>query len=225
MRHGGIEERTRTAPYAVPLLVRFLDKFVLDILPAALASVIGGFLLTQYQFSHAAVFRPAAEQAAPASAAMMQLVRDEHAEMLHFLKAERAAAARRIAAADEEEARAAAKAKVASAVATRRPAAAAMASKRVAAREKAPTDAAAPIFHPPLPPQAPLAIAEAQGGEGAPLAEANFGSVSLLAKTLGVKDRVLAATLHAVSAIGGIPSFIAGLGARIGAGAAATGSS
>ena len=38
----------------VPLLAGFLGKFVLDILPAALASVIGGFLFTQYQAGHPA---------------------------------------------------------------------------------------------------------------------------------------------------------------------------
>ena len=48
--------------HEVPLLVRFLGKLVLDILPAALASVIGGFLFTQYHFGHAAAPQPAASR-------------------------------------------------------------------------------------------------------------------------------------------------------------------
>ena len=35
-----------------PWLARLFGKLVLDILPAALASVIGGFLFTQYHSGH-----------------------------------------------------------------------------------------------------------------------------------------------------------------------------
>src|ERR1700722_18570159 len=78
-------------PHTAPLLARFLAKFTLDILPAALASVIGGFLFTQYQFGHTAPAHPPAEQVTPASAEMMALVRDEHAMILDYLKAQMAA--------------------------------------------------------------------------------------------------------------------------------------
>ena len=70
---------------------RFLGKLVVDVLPAALRSVIGGFLFAQYQFSHATAPHPATEQAVPASAEMMQLVRDEHAVIIDYLKAQMAA--------------------------------------------------------------------------------------------------------------------------------------
>jgi len=61
-------------PYDLPVLLRFLAKWVLDVLPAALASVIGGFLVTHYQAARAVAPAPAAEQAAPASAQMLRLV-------------------------------------------------------------------------------------------------------------------------------------------------------
>src|SRR5271157_1329202 len=77
--------------HGAPLLARFLGKFVLDIMPAALASVIGGFLFTQYQFGHAAAQRPVVEAAAPASAEMVALVRDEHAMIIDYLKTQLAA--------------------------------------------------------------------------------------------------------------------------------------
>ena len=124
----------------------FLGKLVLEVLPAALASVIGGFLFTQYQFGHPDAPRPVAEQAAPASAETMQIVREEHAMILDFLKAQRAAEKRRLAAAEEEDASAAADAKTAVAVAaaaTRRTAAASVASKPAAPRNKATGVAAA----------------------------------------------------------------------------------
>ena len=75
----------------MPRLARLLGKFVLDILPAALASVIGGFLFTQYHFGQMAAPRPAADQGAPASAEMVALVRDEHAMIMNYLKAQMAA--------------------------------------------------------------------------------------------------------------------------------------
>jgi hypothetical protein len=61
-----------------PLLGRFIAKLA-DLLPTALASLIGGFLFTQYQAGYRPAPQPAVEQAAPASAEMLQLVRDEHA--------------------------------------------------------------------------------------------------------------------------------------------------
>src|SRR5271166_1160713 len=82
-----------------PLLTRFLGKFVLDIMPAALASVIGGFLFTQYHFGHSAP-KPVLEQVTPAPAEMMALVRDEHAMIIDYLKTQMAAEKSRVAVED-----------------------------------------------------------------------------------------------------------------------------
>ena len=147
-----------------PWLARFLGKLVLDILPAALASVIGGFLFTQYHFGLAAA-RPAAEQAAPASAEMMAMVRDEHALIVNYLKAQTAAEKRRDLAEDADTARAAAAARAAadakladalfaSQAAAQQSAAPAVQAKAAAAHPKPPAALAAA-------PHAPLAIAQA----------------------------------------------------------------
>src|ERR1700733_3898217 len=106
--------------HGAPFLARFLGKFVLDIMPAALASVIGGFLFTQYQFGHTAA-RPALEQVTPASAEMMALVRDEHAMIVDYLKTQMAAEKSRVAVQDADLARAQEDSKVAD---TKAPAAA-----------------------------------------------------------------------------------------------------
>ena len=106
--------------HGAPLLGRFLGKFV-DVLPTALASLIGGFLFTQYQAGYTVTLQPAAEQAAPASAEMLQLVRDEHAMIRDYIKAQTAAEKSRNAAEDNEDARALTGAKPAAAPVTRRP--------------------------------------------------------------------------------------------------------
>ena len=98
----------------IPLLARFIAKLIVDALPAAMASVIGGFLITQYQVSHQAP-RPAAGQVAPASAEMMALVRDEHSMIVDYLKTQMAAEKSRHVAEDQAEARAAANARLAAA--------------------------------------------------------------------------------------------------------------
>jgi hypothetical protein len=91
-----------------------------------------------------------------------------------------------------------------------RPVATAVAAKPVPARTKV---AAAPV----LPPHAALQIAQTdQAVSATPVAEPAPESKSLLTRTLEVKDHVVGATLHAVSAIGGIPSWIASMGDRIG---------
>src|ERR1700684_1215124 len=91
---GGIvrtgDKRQGVRP-ARPILARFAGKFVLDIMPTALASVIGGFLFTQFHFGRAPVQHPALEQVTPASAEMMALVRDEHAMIVDYLKTQMAA--------------------------------------------------------------------------------------------------------------------------------------
>src|ERR1700722_3592398 len=91
--------------HGVPFLARFLGKFVLDIMPAALASVIGGFLFTQFQYGRVPQ-RPTLEQVTPASAEMMALVRDEHAVIVDYLKSQMAAEKSPIAAQDADLARA-----------------------------------------------------------------------------------------------------------------------
>jgi len=209
MQHSGVIQEAGVMRHEVPLLARFLGKLVLEVLPAALASVIGGFLFTQYQFGHSAAPQPVAEQAAPASAEMMQVVRDEHAMILDFLKAQRAAEKSRLASAEQEDASAAADVKTAAA-ATRRAAAALVAPKPAAPRDKATGVAAAP-------PHTPLVIAGVEQNESAPAAAAGERDHGLLvAKTIAIKDHVVTATLRVVSAIGGIPSWIASIGDRIG---------
>src|SRR5215472_802076 len=96
--------RYRAGHLEFPLLARFISKFVLDILPAALASVIGGFLFTQYQIGRAAP--PPTQQASPASAEVLALVRDEHEAIVGYLNAQMAAEKSRLAAEEAETARA-----------------------------------------------------------------------------------------------------------------------
>ena len=88
--------------YGLPLLRRFFAKVVLNVLPAAMASVIGGILFTHYQLGGAIAPQTGAEQLAPASAEMMKLVRDEHVLIVDFLKAQLAAEKSRLA--EEEKA-------------------------------------------------------------------------------------------------------------------------
>jgi len=203
---GGVRRR------GTPLLGRFTAKLV-DVLPTALASLIGGFLFTQYQAGYRSAPQPAAEQAAPASAEMLQLVRDEHAVIFDYIKAQTAAEKSRNAAEDKEDARVVADAKPAAAPVTRRPlVAAAPGVSRIKVSAVAATPA--PAVH------APRLIAQveqaATGAPGVPAADAARQPDSLLAKTITIKDSVVHATLHAVSAIGGIPNWIASLGDRLG---------
>jgi hypothetical protein len=214
-----------------PLLSRFAGKLVLDILPAALASVIGGFLFTQYQFGRAAP--PAAEQISPASAEVLALVRDEHEAIVGYLKAQMAAEKNRLAAQDADTARAVADAKVAQV----------MAAQENEARDKALAEqnavdiklAAAPARH-----VGSTMSAKGALPRGKPAAAPSPGAASqvamvqteqtpqqsgesterlardpdsLLAKTLDLKDHVVAATKQAVAALG---DMFASVGERIG---------
>lgn len=189
----------------IPMLVRFFSKLVLDILPAALASVIGGFLFTHYDWGQ--VRAPAAvEQAAPASAEMMQLVRDEHAVVASYLKAQVAAERDRLAAQDAAAAEAAGNATV--------PALAASGSAAIAAIEAKPLP---PVQEPSRSlapaPHAPLVIAQAESSEA--IEPPGYEPAPLLAATINIKDHVVSTTQHAVAVITGIPSWIATLGGRI----------
>ena len=112
MEHNAIV-KAGVVPHDAPLRRRFLNKLVIDVLPAALTSVIGGFLVTQYQFNHSAVLHPVAEQVVPASAEMIRLVRDEHGAIMDYIKAQIAAEKARNSAADVADARAVADAKLA----------------------------------------------------------------------------------------------------------------
>jgi hypothetical protein len=190
-----------------PLLKRFVGKLVVDVLPATFVSVLGGVIIAQYQLNHAAASHPPTEQVVPASAEMMQLVHDEHAVIIDYLKTQMAAEKNRHAAEDA----AVADARLA---ATEPPAprtvATAVIAKPAPARTKVAT---APL----LPPHAPLQIAQTdQPVSAMPAADPAPESKSLLTRTIEIKDHVVGATLHAVSAIGSIPSWIAAMGDRVG---------
>ena len=207
--------KTVASKHEAPLLKRFVGKLVVDILPATFVSVLGGFIITQYQFNHTAVSRPATEQVVPASAEMMQLVRDEHAVIIGYLKTQMAAeksrhAAEDAAAADARLAAVEPPGPAAAPLPAPRPIATAVIAKPVPARTKVAT---APV----LPPHAPLLIAQTdQAVSATPAADPAPESKSLLTRTLEIKDHVVGATLHVVSAIGGIPSWIASMGDRVG---------
>src|SRR5262249_55204991 len=66
------------------VLKRLFDKIVQDALPAALASILGGLLLTHFQLDRAP--RPTTVKVAQASPEMMQLLRDEHGLIVDYVK-------------------------------------------------------------------------------------------------------------------------------------------
>lgn len=188
-----------------PLLMRLLAKVLLDILPAVLASVIGGLLFTHYQLG--ALGAPAtAALSAPANAEMMQLLRDEHAVIVDYLKAQLAAEKSRAAEQDREMRAAAAEAaEPAPPAVTLVPPLPAPSPRRAVAVAKAPQPhySAAAIV-----PHAPLVIAQAEP-DGAAAARLASDPNSLLAKTLDMKDHVVDATLRVAAAIENIPGWIA----------------
>jgi hypothetical protein len=199
--------------HEAPLLKRLVGKLIVDVLPATFVSVLGGVIIAQYQLNHAAASHPATEQVVPASAEMMQLVRDEHAVIVDYLKTQLAAEKNRHAAEDAAvaDARLAAADPPAPAAAPApRAVATAVVAKPAPARTKV---AAAPV----LPPHAPLLVAQTdQPSSAAPAADPAPESKSLLTRTIEIKDHVVGATLHVVSAIGSIPSWIASMGERLG---------
>ena len=207
-----------------PLLKRFVGKLIVDVLPATFVSVLGGVIIAQYQLNHASVSRAATEQVVPASAEMMQLVRDEHAVIIDYLKTQMAAeknrhAAEDAAAADARLAATEPPAPAAAPLPAPRAVATAVIVKPAPARTKV---ASAPA----LPSHAPLQLAQAdQSVSAAPAADPAPESKSLLTRTVEIKDHVVGATLHAVSAIGSIPSWIASMGDRVGGGSGTTSSS
>jgi hypothetical protein len=218
MEHNGIV-KAGVAPHDASLHRRFLQKLVIDVLPAALTSVIGGFLVTQYQFSHSAVLHPVAGQATPASAEMVKLVSDEHGAIMDYLKAQTAAEKARNSSADAADAQAVVDAKLASDKAAADKLAAevlaatspkampvVVVTAKAAASRKVVTVAAAA-------PTQPLVVAQVVP-DAAPAPGQQ--PKSLLAKTLDIKDHVVAVTSHAawtaVTAIGSLPSWISSMG-------------
>jgi hypothetical protein len=209
-----------------PLLARFVGKFVLDILPAALASVIGGFLFTQYQLGRAAAPAPT-EHISPASAEALALVREEHDAIVGYLKSQMAAEKNRLAEQDAETARAVADAKAAQENAAQEKAlaeqnamdiklSAAAPARHVAASAKIALPHAKPAAAPI--PVVPTQVAMAQNepnpqASAAPADRLARDPDSLLAKTLDLKDHVVAVTKQAVSALG---DMFASVGERIG---------
>jgi hypothetical protein len=224
----------------VPFMSRFFRKFVLEVLPAALASLLGGFLFAQFHAgSSPASLRPA-EQVTPASPEVMALVRDEHAAVVGYLKSQMAAEKKRFAAEDAETAHAVEVARAEEKAAEEKTAQAAQeqvdqeqsaqdnnsASALNAAESKpasqAPERRSASVVSKPVLPRAKPAVvvaasAPAVPAGGTPLVIAQADQTvqpdenrlahdpdSLLAKTLDLKDQVVAATRHAVSAIGDV---------------------
>ena len=221
-----------------PLLARFVGKFVLDILPAALASVIGGFLFTQYQLGRAAP-PPPAEQVSPASAEVLALVRDEHDAIVGYLKSQMTAEKNRLAAQDAETARAVADAKTAQDKAAQDKAAQDNEAREKALSEENTVDAKLPaaasarrfasamsakvVLPHAKPVAAPNPVAATQVAmveseqnpqqNAAPPDRLARDPDSLLAKTLDLKDHVVAVTKHAVAALG---DMFASVGERFG---------
>jgi hypothetical protein len=192
------------------LLKRLFDKIVQDALPAGLASVLGGLLLTYLPIGH--VPPQTTVKVTPASPQMMQLLRDEHGLIVDFVKAQ-AANEKSRGGADQEPQRTVAEAVAPAAAQTPpphpNPMAASTAAKSPALRNKNPLVATS----------IPTAAAPASPSDTAalPAAPAARTDDSLLARSIGIKDRVVSATQHAVSAtFGAIPSWFGSLGDRIG---------
>jgi len=197
MERRGVMGRNWAVQRQVPWLPRLLGKFVLDILPAGLASAIGGVLLTQYQLGHSAAPRPVAGQVEPASAELMAMVRDEHAMIMNYLNSQMAAERSRDSAED---------AAPAAPAPTPHGRPTAVAAKP--ARSTVSASAARP--------HTPLVIAKVQRDANGPVApddKVAGEQDSLLAKTLDVKDHVVAATRRVVAVIG---TMFASVGERIG---------
>jgi hypothetical protein len=238
MRQGAMSLRRamQPGPGEVPAQVRFLGKFVLEVLPAALASVIGAFLFAHYQFGEPGMSPAAsspATEAAPASATMMQLLRQEHAMIRDFLLAEQAAEEKRIAADDAADANAVADAQIAAAArqallaeivekpvaetAEKPVAEKPVAEKPVAKRSKGTVMANAATGRGSVPTaQLPtVVVAAAQPDPALMPAPPPPPRASFVSRTLALPGHAMALTLHAVASIGGIPSWI---GHHVGAG-------
>ena len=195
------------------LLKRLFDKIVHDALPAGLASILGGLLLTHFNIDR--VPQPMTVKVTQASPEMMQLLRDEHGLMLDFAKEQVASEKSRGAAdpierSDATEATAAPAAQVTPTLPLPRPmpVVALAAPKAAGPRSKTPVTSASL-------PSAAQSQPSAPAPQPAPQPTARTDD-SLLAKTIGIKDQMVSATQRAVSAtIGVIPSWFGSLGDRI----------
>lgn len=199
-----------------PIFGGLLRKLVLDVMPTAFASAIGGLLLTHYGLS--STVEPVATKVASAPPEMMQLLRDEHGLIANYVQAQVANEKRQLAAEDAEPRVPVVEPPAAPALAAApvlRQAAVAIAAKPVPPRSKVPLAGMAPqpLSIAPSPPPVEAAPVEA-ANEAADPATQNSGS--LLAKTIGIKDHVVAVTHSVVSTIGGIPSWFGSIGDRIG---------
>jgi hypothetical protein len=193
------------------LLKRLFDKIVHDALPAALASILGGLLLTHFNIDRAP--QPVTVKVTQASPEMMQLLRDEHGLMVDFVKEQVAgeknrAATEQVDRNDTAEVSAAPPAQVLPTPPL--PAIGSAAPKSATPRSKNPIVA---VSQPTPAPAQPAA----QAPQPAPQAAAARTDDSLLAKTIGIKDHVVSVTQRAVSVtIGVIPSWFGSLGDRMG---------
>jgi len=180
--------------YHETLGTRLASKLVLDFLPAAAASLLGGLLFTHYGLGR--VTEPAA-QVAPASPEMMQLLRDEHGLMVAFLNAELARERNGLTA---EDAVRSGSGEAATTANTPHPPAqrpAAVAAKPALSRVRMVVAASA---------SPPLVIAQVQTvGD---VRDASPVSQSLIAKTIDLKDHVVSVTHRVVSVLGGISGWI-----------------
>jgi len=180
--------------YHETLAARWVSKLVLDILPAAAASLIGGLLFSHYGLGRAT--EPAA-QVTPASAEMMQLLRDEHGLMVVLLNAELAREKTGLAAEDAVDQESGEILQLANTSNTPVRTSAAISPKPALSRVRIPV--AAPV-------SAPLVIAQVQQ-VGSADAAAPVPQV-LIAKTMGLRDHVVSVTHRVVSVLGGIPGWI-----------------
>jgi hypothetical protein len=209
MQHCGTIDRSAVLPKAAPLFARLLSKLVLEVLPASLASVIGAMLLAHYQFGHPSMSAGGmvATVQAPASPEMLQLVRDEHDLIRDLIMAQQAAQAGRYATADARAKQAAVDAELAAAIA-RHPVDA-VAAKPPETRAKI----AASLPAAPAPAAAMPAVAAAPQALPAFAGLPNSAAPIPPAEHRSLVARIVHAPLHAVMAIGGIPSW---LGHRLG---------
>ena len=195
------------------LLKRLVDKIVKDALPAGLASILGGLLLTHFQIDR--VPQPTTVKVTQASPEMMQLLRDEHGMIIDFVEEQVAS-----------EKAAAAPIKAGSAVVTEaslrprcrspchRPRSGR--SRLSLWRRRSPSRRAA---------RTRLSVLRCRRPRPRPrklsrpirCLRRRERMIRLLAKAIGIKDQVVSVTQRAVSAtIGVIPSWFGSLGDRIG---------
>jgi hypothetical protein len=78
--HEGTQLMLRNLPF----FSRLFSKLLHELLPAAIASVVGGMLFSYY--AHPSVTTPPTAIGAPASVEAMQMMRDEHALIVNYLQ-------------------------------------------------------------------------------------------------------------------------------------------